>query len=104
MATTKKKSVKKQAKPALKSSSKSSTKSRRQPQTMKDLLAQTGYQLRGFKRGDLVEATLVEKTKRALYFDIGGKTEGMVIDREMKAARGFIKTLEVWHEVFDSIL
>ncbi len=66
---------------------------------MEDLLKQTKYQLRGWKRGDVVEAILVEKTKGALYLDIGGKSEGMVIDREMKAARDFIKELEVGDKV-----
>lgn len=66
---------------------------------MEELLAKTGYQLRGFKRGETVEATIVEKTKKALYLDIGGKTEGMVIDREMKAARDFITGLKVGDKV-----
>lgn len=66
---------------------------------MDELLALTGYQLRGWKRGDVVEGILVEKTKQALYLDIGGKTEGMVIDREMKAAADFIKELKVGDKV-----
>jgi len=68
-------------------------------QTMDELLAQTGYKLRGWKRGDEIEGVLVEKTKQVLYLDIGGKTEGMVIDREMKAAADFIKELKVGDKV-----
>jgi 4-hydroxy-3-methylbut-2-enyl diphosphate reductase len=73
--------------------------SKKSPQTMEELLKQTGYQLRGLKRGDEVKTTVVEKTKKAIYLDIGGKTEGMVIDREMKAAKSFIETLKVGDKV-----
>lgn len=66
---------------------------------MDDLLQKTGYPLRGFKRGDSVEGFVTEKTKKAIYIDIGGKTEGMVIDREMKAAKDYIKELNVGDKI-----
>lgn len=66
---------------------------------MDELLQQTGYQLHGLKRGETVEGVLLEKTKQTLFLDIGGKTEGMVIDREMKAAADFIKELKVGDKV-----
>ena len=69
------------------------------PSTMDELLKQTGYRLHGFKRGQEVKGTIIEKTKKVLYLDIGGKTEGMVIDREMKAAAGFIVDLKVGDKV-----
>jgi len=81
--------------PRAKSSSPLGVNPRGEPQTMEELLQQTGYQLRGFRRGNEVEATVVEKTKRAIYLDIGGKTQGMVIDREMKAAKDYIDNLKV---------
>lgn len=98
---TKKKPAPKTKKQSKKSSLKASIKpsSKKQPVTMEELLKQTKYQLRGWKRGDLVEAIIVEKTKGVLYLDIGGKSEGMVIDREMKAARDFIKELTVGDSV-----
>ena len=88
-------------KPARKTSNRKSVKTsvRGGPETMKQLLTQSGYQLRGWQRGDLVEGILVEKTKSALYLDIGGKSEGMVIDRELKAARDFIKELKAGDKV-----
>lgn len=88
-------------KPARKTSNKKSVKTSVQgePKTMEQLLTRSGYQLQGWQRGDLVEGILVEKTKSALYLDIGGKSEGMVIDRELKAARGFIKELKVGDKV-----
>ncbi len=84
-----------------KPSSKAASKrpSKKQPITMKDLLEQTKYQLHGWKRGEVIEGILVEKTRGVLYFDIGGKSEGMVIDREMKAAKDFIKELKVGDKV-----
>ena len=82
-----------------KAEKKTKAKSGSRPQTMAELLSQTGYKLRGFKRGDEIEGTIVEKTKKVLYLDIGGKSEGMVIDREMKAAEEYIKTLNVGDRV-----
>jgi len=74
-------------------------KTLKEPETMEELLSQAASNMRGFKVGDPVEGILTEKTKKTLYLDIGGKTEGMVIDREMKAARDFIKGLEVGDKV-----
>lgn len=93
--------------PAKKASIKASVKKKvsreskvtKKPQTMEELLTQTGYKLRGLTRGGTVEGTVTEKTKRALFVDFGGKTEGMVIDREMKAAKDFIDGLKVGDKV-----
>lgn len=69
------------------------------PQTMEELLSVAKNAPHGWKRGDVVEGILVEKSKSALYLDIGGKSEGMVIDREMKAARDYIVNLKVGDKV-----
>lgn len=68
-------------------------------QTMDELLAAVGETFRGYKRGQEVKAIVVEKTKKALYLDLGGKTEGMVIDRELKAAKSFVEGLKAGDEV-----
>jgi small subunit ribosomal protein S1 len=93
--------VKKSAKESKKSSSKTVVKrvSPQVPQTMAELLTQIKKPLKAWKRGDLVEGVVTEKSSRAIYLDIGGKTEGMVIDREMKAARDYIKDLEIGDKV-----
>jgi len=70
-----------------------------EPQTMEELLAQSSLPIKIFKVGDVVEGIVTEKTPKAIYLDIGGKTEGMVIDREMKAAADFIKDLKVGDKV-----
>lgn len=79
--------------------SKKQVKKVKEPQTMDELLTWSGQKLYGRKVGELVEGIITEKTNRAIYLDIGGKTEGMVIDREMKAARDFIKGLEVGDKI-----
>jgi len=70
-----------------------------EPQTMEELLAQSSLPIKIFQVGDVVEGIVTEKTPKAIYLDIGGKTEGMVIDREMKAAADFIKELKVGDKV-----
>lgn len=77
----------------------SSLKTSAEPQTMEELLAQSSLPIKIFKVGDVVEGIVTEKTPKAIYLDIGGKTEGMVIDREMKAAADFIKDLKVGDKV-----
>lgn len=66
---------------------------------MAELLAQIKTPLRVFRVGDVVEGIVTEKTNRAVYIDIGGKTEGVVIDREIKAAKDFVKDLQVGDKV-----
>lgn len=58
--------------------------SAKQPQTMEELLALTGYTLKGVKKGDVVEGTITRVTPKEVTIDIGGKTEGVVIDRELE--------------------
>ena len=70
-----------------------------EPQTMEELLAQSDVEIRGLKRGDVLKGTITEKTRRALFVDIGAKTEGVVFDRELKEARDLIKELEVGDEI-----
>jgi len=77
----------------------SSLKGSKEPQTMEELLSQSSIPIKIFKVGDVVEGVVTEKTSKAIYLDIGGKTEGMVIDREMKAAADFIKELKVGDKV-----
>ena len=67
----------------------------KEPVTMEELLAQTGYELHGVKRGELIEGTVTDISKRMVLVDIGGKTEGLVVDKEYEAAREFIRELAV---------
>jgi ribosomal protein S1 len=69
--------------------------SRGKPKTMEELLKQTGYELKGVKRGQLVEGTVTDISRRMALVDIGAKTEGLVVDKEYEAAKEFIDTLSV---------
>ncbi len=66
----------------------------KEPTTMEELLASTGTVLRGLKRWSTIDATVVEVTPKAVYFDMGAKTDGIVTDREFEAARDYIKQLK----------
>jgi 4-hydroxy-3-methylbut-2-enyl diphosphate reductase len=67
----------------------------KQPRTMEELLEQTGYELKGVKRGQLVEGTVTDVSKKMVLVDIGGKTEGLVVDKEYENAKDFISELSV---------
>jgi len=69
------------------------------PETMEELLAQTGYVPKGIKTGELVEGVITEKTPRTVYIDIGGKTEGIISDREVKLAKDYIRSLQVGDKI-----
>jgi small subunit ribosomal protein S1 len=67
--------------------------------SMEELLKATGYEIKGFKRGDTVKGRVNEITGRAVFIDIGGKAEAIVSDREYLAAKDYIKTLKVGDEI-----
>jgi len=93
----KKSSVKK--KPPKKSPKKTSPSISKKPQTMDQLLKQTGYHLHGFKKGEVVEGIITEKTKRSVWVDIGAKTEGIILDKEIRTAKDFIAQLKIGDKI-----
>ncbi len=54
----------------------------------------TGTVLKGVKRWDTVEGKVVEVTAKALYLDLGAKTQGMVADKEYDAAKEYIRSMK----------
>lgn len=88
------KKAQKAAKPGVKKKAR-----QKEPQNMDELLAQTDYQIRGLRRGDVLEGTITEKTRRALFIDIGAKTEGIVFDRELKEARELLAELDIGDKI-----
>jgi ribosomal protein S1 len=64
------------------------------PATMAELLAQTGYTLKGIKKGDIVEGRVTGVSTREITIDIGGKTEGVVIDRELSSFKDALMSLK----------
>ena len=69
------------------------------PHTMDELLKQSDYKFYGFKKGDVVEGLITEKTKKAVWVDIGTKTEGLILDKEIKAAKDFVEQLKIGDKV-----
>jgi len=100
---TKKTSKKDNKKPVKKVTTSSASKANK-AQTMDDLLKQTGYQFHGFKRGDIVEGIISEKNKRSVWVDIGSKTEGIILEKELKTARDFVKSLNIGDKVKVTVL
>src|SRR5258708_4610715 len=63
--------------------------------TMEELLKKYGSKVKGFKRGQKVEARLLDLSKKTATFDIGGKSEGIINDIYFQEARDYLKTLKV---------
>jgi len=74
-------------------------KKKSQATTMEELLSQTGYSLKGVKKGDTVEGTVSRVAHKEVTIDIGGKTEGVVIDRELETYKDTIMALKVGDKV-----
>lgn len=71
----------------------------KEPQTMEELLMQEGISLRGFKKGETLEGTITAISRREILIDIGGKTEGIVADKEMEMFDEFLADLKVGQKV-----
>jgi small subunit ribosomal protein S1 len=68
---------------------------KKEPTTMEELLALPGYEIQGLKKGESVVATITDKGKRSLFFDIGAKTEGILIEKEMEYVSDYIDYLQI---------
>jgi len=62
--------------------------------SMEELLATTGYTLKGLKKGDTVTGTVTRVSAREIAMDIGGKTEGVVMDRELDTYKDMLSQLK----------
>jgi small subunit ribosomal protein S1 len=69
------------------------------PKTMADLLAQVGDLPRLPQRGTMVKGKVSHKTKSTLFVDVGGKTEGVVADKEFHLAKEYIEQLNPGDEI-----
>lgn len=63
--------------------------------SMEELLKKTGYNLKGLKKGDVVEGVITRMTTREIALNIGGKTEGIVMDKELETYREMLSRLTV---------
>ncbi len=99
MATSKKTSADKKASKTSSAAPKSESKPKTKPAastatTMEELLAQTGYTLKGLKKGDVLEGTVSRVGPKEIAVHVGGKTEGVVIDRELENYKDALLTLK----------
>lgn len=69
------------------------------PQTMEELLAVTGYELRGIRKGDVIEGTVSYVSPREMTIDIGRKTTGVVIDKELENYKDALMALKAGDKV-----
>jgi small subunit ribosomal protein S1 len=74
------------------------------PKTMEELLAQTSYTLKGVKKGDVVTGKITRISRKEITIDIGGKTEGVVIDRELETYRDMLMSLKVGDTVVAQVI
>ncbi len=65
------------------------------PKTMEELLSNPEYAVNTPKKGETVTGIITDKTRKMLMIDIGGKTEGIVTDKEFEAARDYIDQLNI---------
>lgn len=71
----------------------------KEPQTMEELLSQTGYTLRGYKRGDVVSGTVISLSPSEILIDIGFKSSGIVSEREMPLIKDLLPNLKIGDKI-----
>ena len=59
-----------------------------QPMTMAELLDHPSNQVKSLKHGDVVEGTVVRIDPDEILVDVGGKSEGVISNRELLSRRG----------------
>jgi len=67
--------------------------------TMADLLQQEGSQLLGFKKGQDIKGKITSIKNKAIYIDIGGKTDAMVAGKEFEFVKDYVADLKVGDEI-----
>jgi len=75
-----------------------------EPSTMGELLASTGYKIKGFKRGDVVTGKVITVTGKAVLIDIGGKAEATVSEQEYELSRDYLRALKPGDSVTGIVL
>ena len=67
--------------------------------TMADLLKMEGIQELGFKKGQEVKGKIAVIKNKAIYIDIGGKTDAVVMGKEFEFVKDYINDLKVGDEI-----
>lgn len=74
------------------------------PITMADLLAKSGRPIFGFSSGQKVKGKINALNQKSVILDIGGKSEGIVMEDAFSESRDFIKKLKVGDEVIATVI
>lgn len=82
-----------------KSKAKEGSSKAKEPKTMEDLLAISGYEINVPNKGETVTGLVTSVTRKVVLVDIGAKTEGIVIEKEYDSVRDFIENLKEGEEV-----
>ncbi|MCL4339372.1 S1 RNA-binding domain-containing protein [Patescibacteria group bacterium] len=77
----------------------SSSKIQKEPQTMEELLAQTGGIHIGLKKGETVEGTVVSVSSKEVLIDIGKKSYGIIANWELEQVKDYAATLKVGDKI-----
>lgn len=67
--------------------------------TMEDLLKSEGLEHLGFKKGQEVKGKITTIKNKAIYIDIGGKTDAVVLEKEFEFVKDYINDLKVGDEI-----
>jgi small subunit ribosomal protein S1 len=66
---------------------------------MEELLATEGYKFKGFKKGDAVHGKVASISGKQVLIDFGGKTEGVVGEKEWDQVKNFVSQLKPGDEI-----
>ena len=67
--------------------------------SMDELLKKTGHRINAPQKGDVVKGMVTQASHNLVLVDIGAKTEGMVIGKEIDVAKDLIEDLSVGDEI-----
>lgn len=76
-----------------------STKTTSKPKTMEELLNATQYALKVPQRGQTIKGKILAIGRKSMTVDTGGKTEGIVADKEFDVAKDYITALHEGDEI-----
>lgn len=84
-----------------KSESKSESKASasKKPMTMEELLKKTDHKLMVPQKGQTIKGTITNVGKKSMSVDMGGKTEGIVVDKEFDIAKDYISDMKQGDEI-----
>lgn len=70
-----------------------------EPETMEELLSSTGYKMKNWQRGTVIEAKVLDVSAKHILLDIGGKSEAIVHEKELPYIGDLLETLKVGDSV-----